>query len=63
MNQILQKDCRRFWRSEQGDIVSALGWMAIMALVLVALKTIVDTGVTSYADQIFTKLNSVFSGS
>ena len=50
-----------FLLSERGDIVSALGWMAIMALVLVAVKGIVDTGVTSYADRIFDQLDLVFS--
>ncbi|MEA4891723.1 MAG: hypothetical protein VB085_04075 [Peptococcaceae bacterium] len=52
---------RRFALSEQGDIVSALGWMAIMALVLVALKKIIDEGLINYAQEVFFQLDRIFS--
>jgi len=48
-------------KDERGDLVSSLGWMAIMALALVIVKAIVDGGITSYANNIFTKLNSIFN--
>ena len=49
-----------FVRSERGDLISSLGWMAIMALALVLVKGIVDGGLTSYVNNIFTYLNRVF---
>ena len=47
-------------REERGDLVSSLGWMAIMALVLVVIKSIVDGRLTDYANNIFTHLDRVF---
>ncbi len=50
-----------FLREEKGDLVSALGWMAIMALLLVLIKGIVDGKLTSYVNNIFSHLDRVFN--
>jgi len=49
-----------FYREEKGDLVASLGWMAIMALVLVVIKGIVDGRLTTYANTIFNHLYRVF---
>ena len=50
-----------FVREEKGDLVSSLGWMALMALALVLIKGIVDGGITTYANTIFAHMNKVFT--
>jgi|GEM_PF-3707780 len=50
-----------FLKEERGDLVSSLGWMAIMALALVLVKSIVDGGITGYANNIFSHLDRIFS--
>ena len=50
-----------FFREERGDLVSSLGWMAIMALVLIVIKGLVDGGLTRYVETIFTQLDRVFN--
>ena len=47
-------------REEKGDLVSSLGWMAVMALALVLVKGIVDGGITTYANSVFTHLDRIF---
>ena len=56
----LRKRLAGFWREEKGDLVSSLGWMAVMALVLVLIKTIVDGRLTAYANNIFSHLDRIF---
>ncbi|MCL1804622.1 MAG: hypothetical protein FWG28_01245 [Clostridiales bacterium] len=50
-----------FVREERGDLVSSLGWMAIMALALVLIKSIVDGGLSGYANNIFSHLDKIFN--
>ena len=57
----LEEKAKKFFCEERGDLVSSLGWMAIMALVLVLIKSIVDGKLTAYANNIFTHLDRVFS--
>jgi len=57
----LRARAAELFREEQGDLVSSLGWMALMALALVLIKGIVDGGITSYANNIFSHLNRVFT--
>ncbi|MDR0468443.1 MAG: hypothetical protein LBH09_00535 [Peptococcaceae bacterium] len=57
----LEEKARGFFREERGDLVSSLGWMAIMALVLVLIKSIVDGRLTAYANNIFSHLDRVFT--
>ena len=51
----------RFFREEKGDLVSSLGWMAIMALVLVLIKGLVDGKLVGYVNTIFVHLDRVFN--
>ena len=53
----------RFWEDQRGDMVSALGWMAIMALLLVMIKGIVDGKLVGYVNSIFAHLDRVFNPS
>ena len=48
-------------REEKGDLVSSLGWMAIMALVLVVIKGLVDGKLIGYVNTVFLHLDRVFS--
>ena len=48
------------FREERGDLVSSLGWMAVMALALVLVKSIVDGRLTVYANNIFNQLDRIF---
>jgi hypothetical protein len=57
----LGEKAKRFCREERGDLVSSLGWMAIMALVLVLIKSIVDGRLTAYANNIFSHLDKIFT--
>ncbi|MCL1890355.1 MAG: hypothetical protein FWF99_07655 [Desulfovibrionaceae bacterium] len=57
----LREKAARFFREEKGDLVSSLGWMAVMALVLVLIKSIVDGRLIEYANNIFSHLDRVFS--
>ncbi|MCL2166326.1 MAG: hypothetical protein FWH49_03450 [Clostridiales bacterium] len=50
-----------FCREERGDLVSSLGWMAIMALVLVMVKGLVDGKLVGYVNGIFVHLDKVFN--
>ena len=56
----LREKAAGLYREENGDLVSSLGWMAIMALALVLIKTIVDGRLTAYATTIFNQLDRVF---
>lgn len=58
---VLQNKAAGFLREEKGDLVSALGWMAIMALLLVLIKGIVDGKLTGYVNNIFSHLDRVFN--
>ena len=55
-----KKSLLAFVRGESGDLVSSLGWMAVMALALILIKGIVDGGLSRYATNIFTHLDRVF---
>jgi len=48
-------------REEKGDLVSSLGWMAILALVLVAIKGLVDGKLIGYVNAVFGHLDKVFN--
>jgi hypothetical protein len=50
-----------FLREEKGDLIASLGWMAIMALVLVLIKGLVDGKVVGYVNNIFAQLDRVFN--
>jgi hypothetical protein len=57
----VQRKAAGFFREEKGDLVSSLGWMAIMALLLVLIKGIVDGKLTGYVNSIFSHLDRVFN--
>ena len=57
----LRKGASDLFIEERGDLVSSLGWMAIMALALVLIKSIVDGGLTGYANSIFSHLDRIFN--
>ena len=57
----MERRLRAFAREEKGDLVSSLGWMAIMALLLVMIKGIVDGKLTGYVNNIFSYLDQVFN--
>ena len=57
----LREKVIRLVQEERGDLVSSLGWMAIMALVLIVVKGLVDGGLTRYVNTIFTQLDKVFN--
>ena len=57
----LQNGFDRLLREEKGDLVSSLGWMAIIALILVMVKGIVDGKLSGYVNNIFSHLDRVFS--
>ena len=46
-------------RDEKADLVSALGWMAITAVILVAISTVLSGGMTSLVESIFVKLEGL----
>lgn len=46
-------------REERGDLVSALGWMAITAVILVAISTVLSGGMTNLVESIFLKLEGL----
>jgi len=50
-----------FLREDRGDLVSSLGWMAILALVLVAIKGLVDGKLIGYVNAVFSHLDRVFN--
>ncbi|HCP14694.1 MAG TPA: hypothetical protein DIT32_02775 [Peptococcaceae bacterium] len=50
---------RNFWRDQRGDLVGSLGWMAITALLLVAVSTVLNGKMTGLAESIFAKLESL----
>ncbi len=50
-----------FFHEERGDLISSLGWMAIMALVLVVVKGIIDGKLVSYVNTVFSHLDKVFN--
>ena len=56
----LREKASGFLREEKGDLVSSLGWMAVMALVLVLIKTVVDGRLVTYANSIFSHLDRMF---
>jgi hypothetical protein len=56
-----QQGIARFVREEKGDLVSSLGWMAIIALLLVMIKGVVDGRLTGYVNSIFSHLDRVFN--
>ena len=56
----LREKTAGFYREEKGDLVSSLGWMALMALALVLIKSIVDGRLAEYANNIFNHLDRVF---
>ena len=58
---MMMKNNGRFLREERGDLVSSLGWMAVMALALVLIKGIMDGKLAGYVNTIFVHLDRVFS--
>ena len=50
---------RNLWRDQRGDLVGSLGWMAITALLLVAVSTVLNGKMTGLAESIFEKLESL----
>jgi hypothetical protein len=58
---LLREKAAGFLREDRGDLVSSLGWMAIMALLLVLIKGIVDGKLTGYVNAIFSHLDRVFN--
>ncbi|MCL1848429.1 MAG: hypothetical protein FWF83_01985 [Clostridiales bacterium] len=57
----MRRGAARFLSEEKGDLVSSLGWMAVMALALVLIKGIMDGKLVGYVNTIFTHLDRVFS--
>ena len=57
----LGKRIAGFLREEKGDLVSSLGWMAIMALLLVVIKGLVDGKLVGYVNTVFVQLDKVFN--
>ena len=58
---IVQNGLSRLVREEKGDIVSSLGWMAIIALMLVVIKGMIDGRMVGYVNAIFSHLDKVFN--
>ena len=52
---------KAFAQEERGDLVSSLGWMAIMALALVIVKGLVDGKLVGYVNTVFTHLDRLFN--
>lgn len=48
-----------FWEDQRGDLVGSLGWMAITALLLVAVSTVLNGKMTGLAESIFAKLETL----
>ena len=57
----LQCGISRFCREDKGDLVSSLGWMAIMALALVIIKGLVDGKLVGYVNTVFVHLDRLFN--
>jgi hypothetical protein len=57
----IQSGIERFLQEDRGDIISSLGWMAIMALALIAIKGIIDGKLVSYVNTVFVHLDRVFN--
>ena len=56
-----QERVRAFFREDKGDLVSSLGWMAIMALALVIVKGLVDGKLVGYVSNVFVHLDRLFN--
>ena len=56
-----QEKLQRFLWEEKGDLVSSLGWMAIMALALVIIKGLVDGKLVGYVNTVFVHLDRLFN--
>ena len=52
---------RGFIKDDKGDLVSSLGWMAIMALALVIIKGLVDGKLVGYVSTVFEHLDRLFN--
>gem|GEM_PF-1639468 len=50
-----------FVTEERGDLVSSLGWMAVMALALVLIKGVMDGRLVGYVNTVFAHLDRVFN--
>ena len=57
----VRESLKSFAREEKGDLVSSLGWMAIMALALVIIKGLVDGKLVGYVSTVFTHLDRLFN--
>ena len=57
----LQRKVAGFFRDDRGDLVSSLGWMAVMVLVLIMIKVIIDGRLQSFVNSIFEQLDRIFS--
>ena len=57
----LEAGLSRFAKEEKGDLVSSLGWMAIIALMLVVIKGLMDGRMVGYVNNIFSHLDKVFN--
>jgi len=57
----VRKEVTGFIWEERGDLVSSLGWMAIMALALVVVKGLIDGKLVGYVNAVFTHLDRVFN--
>ena len=48
-----------FFSEQRGDLVAALGWMAITAVLLVAISAILSGKMTGLVNSIFVKLEAL----
>lgn len=57
-NQIIQRG-QRFVEDERGEIMGSIGWMAIVAVVLVAIHGLLTGWLPTFVQSIFTRMQSL----
>ncbi|HHX97043.1 MAG TPA: hypothetical protein GX687_06275 [Clostridia bacterium] len=50
---------RRYLANERGDLVATIGWMAVTAVILVLIYTILQKWLPDFVDGITAKLDSI----
>lgn len=56
---ILVKSVKRFWQDERGDFMGSIGWMAILATVLVVTHGLLTGWLPGFINRIFSQLNTL----
>jgi len=55
----VSKAWQKWLQEERGDIVGALGWMAITAVMLVAISAVLNGKMTNLVNSVFSKLEGL----